>query len=97
MKEIDKLIIATNIVNKWRYENQREHDNEESNDYTEAARAVGAMHALSSLFDLRGEYAPPIYGGKAAFRNWLTNIGEPDNTIIKMINEVFPDDPSTGS
>ena len=38
-----------------------------------------------------------LYGGKAAFRNWLTNIGEPDNTIKKMINEAFPDDPSTGS
>ena len=33
-----------------------------------------------------------LYGGKFAFQNWLKNIGEPDESIKKMIKEAFPDE-----
>lgn len=37
-----------------------------------------------------------LYGGKFAFGNWLKNIGEPDESIQKMIKEAFPNDKTTG-
>ena len=37
-----------------------------------------------------------LYGGKFAFGNWLKNIGEPDESIQKMIKEAFPNDETTG-
>ena len=60
MKEIDKLMVASAIVTEWGSENYRDHNDEHVSYYTEAARAVEAMHALSALFSLRGEDAPPV-------------------------------------
>lgn len=37
-----------------------------------------------------------LYGGKCAFGNWLKNIGEPDESIKKIIKEAFPNDETTG-
>ena len=60
MKEIDKVIVASAIVAEWGLENAREQNDENEKDKTQAARAIGAMHALSAVFSLRGEDAEPV-------------------------------------
>lgn len=60
MKEIDKLEIAANIVWEWDNYNSFEASDEKSEEYTDAVRALGAMHCLKALFNMRGEDAPPL-------------------------------------
>lgn len=60
MKEIDKLEIAANIVWEWDNYNSYEASDEKSEEYTDAVRALGAMHCLKALFNMRGEDAPPL-------------------------------------
>lgn len=60
MKEIDKLEIAANIVWEWDNYNSFEASDEKTEEYTDAVRALGAMHCLKALFNMRGEDAPPL-------------------------------------
>lgn len=91
MKEIDKLFIATAIVNEWLGENCREHDNEKPDDYTEAIRSVGAMHALSALFAMRGEDATPQ--PESFFNMFVKGIANAQKKTETDINN----DPSTST
>ena len=60
MKEIDKLEIAANIVWEWDNYNSFESSDEKTETHTDAERALGAMHCLKALFNMRGEDAPPL-------------------------------------